>query len=183
MSKRVLGPEDAELWRCIVRHVQPFPGKAIPEPVDAVFLPVSPVLPVRQAAKPPALPESRPESSAAKRGQVADRGAEKRVRRGRLEIAAKLDLHGFYQERAREALEIFLYRSAMDGARVVLIVTGKGRHRRGDAEPEPGVLRTRTPQWLAAPALRSVVAGYASAHAKHGGEGAFYVFLRRPSPE
>lgn len=111
-------------------------------------------------------------------GPIADRGAERRVRRGHIEIAAKLDLHGFDQSGARAALEIFLWRCAGQGARVVLVVTGKGM-RRGRGEPQPGVLRSQTPLWLAAPAMRPIVAGYASAHAKHGGEGAYYVFLRR----
>lgn len=178
MSKRALRPEETELWRRVVRHVAPYPGKAAPEPIGAVFLPASPALPPRQEAPPPIRPAKVP----AQRPIAPDRGGEKRVRRGRLEIAAKLDLHGFHQESARRALEIFLERSAEEGARVVLVVTGKGQ-RRGQGEPQPGVLRTQTPFWLAAPHLRALVAGYASAHAKHGGEGAFYVFLRRQSAD
>ena len=212
MSKRTLRPEEAELWRRVVRHVVPYPGKTAPEPIGAVFLPASPAQPPRAG---PALP-NRPAPAPSPRAAMPDRGGEKRVRRGRLEIAAKLDLHGFFQDGAREALEIFLHRSTEARARVVLVITGKGlRQERfpksvtrfsdenrskltyrpdspgsnepgsglGRGEPQPGVLRTLLPVWLAAPHLRALVAGYAGAHAKHGGEGAFYVFLRRQSAD
>ena len=43
-----------------------------------------------------------------------------------------------------------------------------------------GVLRRNVPRWLAEPELRMIVVGYTSAHARHGGEGAFYVQLRNP---
>lgn len=174
LSKRALRPEEAELWRRVVRHIAPYPGKTAPEPIDAVFLPNSPAQPPRLEAVLPDQPASAPPP----RAGAPDRGGEKRVRRGRLEIAAQLDLHGFYQDGAHQALEIFLRRSAEAGARVVLVITGKGL-RQGRGEPQPSVLRTHLPLWLAAPHLRPLVAGYASAHAKHGGEGAFYVFLRR----
>ncbi len=179
MSPRPLRPDEAELWRRIVRHVAPFPGKVAPEPTASVFLPISPERPARQETK-AKIPKAaaKPAPPAGPRNAPADRGGEKRVRRGHIEIAAKLDLHGLHQDGARHALEIFLRRSAEQGARVVLVVTGKGM-RRGAEAPKPGVLRSQTPLWLAAPQLRPLVAGYACAHAKHGGEGALYVFLRR----
>jgi DNA-nicking Smr family endonuclease len=100
------------------------------------------------------------------------------VRRGSLEIAGALDLHGMTQREAHDALISFLQRMKKQGARVALVVTGKGgRSRSGD--PTPGVLRQRLPEWLAEPTLRPLATGYAQAHRKHGGGGAFYVFVRR----
>jgi DNA-nicking Smr family endonuclease len=43
----------------------------------------------------------------------------------------------------------------------------------------PGVLRRSLPLWLAEPEFSVLVSGYASAHARHGGSGAFYVMLRQ----
>jgi DNA-nicking Smr family endonuclease len=40
------------------------------------------------------------------------------------------------------------------------------------------VLKRRLPDWLAAPGLRSLVAGVSPAERRHGGEGAFYVALK-----
>jgi DNA-nicking Smr family endonuclease len=99
-------------------------------------------------------------------------GRKRRIVRGRDEIAARLDLHGMDQDRARAALIGFLQRAQADGARAVLVITGKG-------VSGQGVLRRRAPEWLADPALRTVVAGLSSADARHGGEGALYVALKR----
>ena len=76
------------------------------------------------------------------------------------------------QDRARTALEAFLRRACDDGWRLVLVITGKGLS--GD-----GILKRRTPEWLAEPAIRALVAGVSDAHRRHGGKGALYVTLRR----
>ena len=78
------------------------------------------------------------------------------------------------QDRARAAVTAFLLREHASGARAVLVITGRGK-------VGGGVLRRRLPDWLAEPPLRAVVAGLAVAHRRHGGEGAFYVALKRYS--
>ncbi|HKR87801.1 MAG TPA: Smr/MutS family protein, partial [Phenylobacterium sp.] len=95
-----------------------------------------------------------------------------RIARERDEIAARLDLHGYDQDRARAVLESFLHRAWDEGFRAVLVITGKGLQ--GD-----GILRRRTPEWLAAPHLAKIVAGVSEAHRRHGGAGALYVALKR----
>ncbi len=70
-------------------------------------------------------------------------------------------------------------RAQADGARLVLIVTGKGTEKSGDVERERGVLRRQVPLWLALPNFRALVVGFAEAHVAHGGAGALYVRLRR----
>lgn len=102
----------------------------------------------------------------------ADRGREKRVRRGKLDIAATFDLHGHTQASAARALPAFLMAQQADGARCVLVITGKGREGQG-------VLRRNFLIWLESDEARALVSGYAESHPKHGGSGAFYVFLRR----
>jgi DNA-nicking Smr family endonuclease len=69
-------------------------------------------------------------------------------------------------------LERFIRQSWNEGYRAVLVITGKGLL--GD-----GVLRRLTPEWLAAPRLRDIVAGISESHRRHGGEGALYVALKR----
>jgi DNA-nicking Smr family endonuclease len=95
--------------------------------------------------------------------------AEAHLRRGRLEPEARIDLHGFTQDSAYRALLNFLVRAQADGAKLVLVITGKG-----------GVLRAQLPLWLGQPDLRPLVAGMKEAHARHGGGGAYYVLLRKP---
>ena len=104
--------------------------------------------------------------------QDIEPGRKRRLTRERDPIDLTLDLHGLDQDRARSVLIAFLRRSQNEGVRAVLVITGKGWL--GD-----GVLRRRTPEWLAAPELRSVVAGVSEAHKRHGGQGALYVALKR----
>jgi DNA-nicking Smr family endonuclease len=76
---------------------------------------------------------------------------------------------------------------------MVLIITGKGGVRplapklrssreaggEGSDPVSRGVLRRSVPLWLDEPELRAIVVGYAAAGARHGGDGALYVRLRR----
>jgi DNA-nicking Smr family endonuclease len=89
-------------------------------------------------------------------------------------IDARLDLHGMTQAEAHAALAHFLRRVQRNGARLVLIITGKGA-----GAGERGVLRRQVPLWLGLPDLRDAVVGFEEAHTAHGGEGALYVRLRR----
>jgi DNA-nicking Smr family endonuclease len=94
--------------------------------------------------------------------------AEAHLRRGRMEPEARLDLHGFTQENGYRALIRFLVRAQSEDKRLLLVITGKG-----------GTLRAQLPFWLGQEELRPLVAGASEAHIKHGGAGAFYVFLKR----
>ncbi len=103
-----------------------------------------------------------------------------RVARGRDAIDARIDLHGMTQREAHGELLSFLRHAQADGARVVLIVTGKGaRPDTGGGSSERGVLRRQVPMWLALPEFRLLVVAFEEAHAGHGGQGALYVRLRR----
>lgn len=110
-----------------------------------------------------------------------DRRAHRRMVRGKLEPEARLDLHGMTLERAHGTLNNFLRRASAGGLRVVLVITGKGRRARDDG-PIPvreGLLRHEVPQWLASPGMAGIVLQVSAAHRRHGGEGAYYVVLRR----
>jgi DNA-nicking Smr family endonuclease len=43
-----------------------------------------------------------------------------------------------------------------------------------------GVLKQMVPRWLKEPELAALIAAVRPAHTKHGGEGALYVYLRKP---
>lgn len=104
-----------------------------------------------------------------------------KMKRGRLMPEGKLDLHGKTMAQAHPQLNNFILNAYADGKRLVLVVTGKGKHR---DEPGPipvpyGVLKHQVPQWLMMAPLRSAVLQVSEAHLKHGGGGAYYVYLRR----
>ncbi len=112
---------------------------------------------------------------------VMDRKTHREMVRGKLEPEARIDLHGMTLAQAHPALIRFLLNAQDRGYRLVLVITGKGK--RGlDEGPIPqrqGVLRHQVPQWLRLPPLGAVVMQLGEAHLKHGGSGAYYVYLRR----
>lgn len=117
-----------------------------------------------------------------------DRKKARKIRTGRLEIEARIDLHGLRQAEAHAALKRFLHSCFNRGQQWVLVITGKGlsdaaRHSSGDDTVIPsssgrGVLKQNVPRWLNEPDLRAIVVSYAAAGIQHGGEGALYVHLR-----
>ncbi len=107
-----------------------------------------------------------------------DRRLKQRLARGTEPIDARLDLHGRTQSEAHAALLRFLRRAQADGAKFVLVITGKGA-RADDARGERGVLKRQVPLWLRLPEFRPYVIGFEEAHVGHGGEGALYVRVRR----
>ncbi|MGJ8610385.1 MAG: Smr/MutS family protein [Octadecabacter sp.] len=110
-----------------------------------------------------------------------DRKAFGKLRRGKLKPDARIDLHGMTMAQAHPALTGFILGSASAGHRLVLVITGKGKDR-DDGGPIPtkfGVLRHQVPQWLSMPPLGGLVMQVSQSHIRHGGQGAYYVYLRR----
>lgn len=110
----------------------------------------------------------------------------RRIAKGHVPIEATIDLHGMIQRDAHAALRAFITRCCARGYRHVLVITGKGsRHRREEDKQwweqadEPGVLRRQVPVWLRQSDLRAYVLGIDHAHQTHGGDGAFYVRLKK----
>lgn len=111
----------------------------------------------------------------------------KHLSRGRIDVEARLDLHGLRQDEAHARLRHFLFDCHARALKTVLVITGKGRIDDDRSTPfsetldrhPRGVLRRNVPQWLTEPDLRGIVVSFTSAAIKHGGDGAFYVQLRR----
>ena len=104
-----------------------------------------------------------------------------KMKRGKLVPEGRIDLHGMTLDQAHPALNRFIMTSFSRGLRLVLVITGKGS-REDPYDPMPrrrGVLKTQVPLWLKLPPLAQVVLQVTPAHIRHGGEGAYYVYLRR----
>ncbi len=105
------------------------------------------------------------------------RKEKQKLAKGRTSVDARIDLHGMTQAEAYGALRRLLHRSQANGAKFVLVITGKGLP--NASRRERGVLRRHVPMWLALPEFRRYVLGFDVADAGHGGEGALYVRLRK----
>ena len=110
-----------------------------------------------------------------------DRKRFTQMKRGKMRPEARIDLHGLTLAHAHPVLMRFILESVAEGRRLVLVITGKGRTRQNDGPiPERhGVLRHQVPHWLHTPPLKAHVLQISEAHVKHGGLGAYYVYLRR----
>ena len=131
-----------------------------------------------------------PKAKAAPRtGEGLDGATRERLKRGQLDPDARLDLHGFTESAAHHALLLFLKTAQTRGAKLVLVVTGKGARAAAPDEPfhmavdkpSRGVLKTAVPRWLKEPGFSLFVAGSQDAHRRHGGSGALYIYLRKAS--
>jgi len=169
--------DDKLLWAYITRDVKPLrnrdgkPAKKEPragkKPRTAKTYTEKPVVP-----------------GPAPRGREVDGRTDERLRRGRMKIDARLDLHGMTQARAQQQLVSFVLDAYGRGCRCLLVVTGKGGKPRNPQEedwstPVTGILRQRVPEWLELPPLQNIVLKVQTAQPQHGGSGALYVLLRR----
>lgn len=178
---------DWHLWLEVSQTVVPLrpqrpPGALVNLDSEPLPIPVPPV------PKPHRLfPAMAPYQSDGRPGRKTPRAGiepnlKQRLQRGREEIDGTIDLHGMRQVEAHAALTRFIHARSARGDRTLLVITGKGLKKLGDDAAvivERGVLRAMLPVWLSEPNLAPLVAGWDTAAQGHGGDGAFYVRLRR----
>jgi len=186
-------PHDFHLWTVVAATVDPLRRKGLlklgtgplPMPVEEAPQPsaATPAPPKRQAPRKAFLPPYQaPLPSAPTPVKAVEPSIHKKLSRGRIEIDGTIDLHGMTQNEARGALHRYLQARWSRGDRTVLVITGKGLKSDNDyvaAMSERGILRTMLPIWLSEPSLAPLVSGWSTAARGHGGEGAWYVRLRR----
>lgn len=193
--QRTLRPEEIELWNRLVEKASPLhpsrPAKSAAAAVNqskTLAPPQYPPVPnfrLGEAARPSQpFHDFAPSISEQLAGKplAIDRRRFAKLKKGRLNPEARIDLHGLTIAQAHPALTRFILESVSDGLRLVLVITGKGKSR-PDNDPIPqrhGVLRHQVPHWLHTPPLRAHVLQVTEAHLRHGGQGAYYVYLRRP---
>ena len=191
---RGLTGEDLEVWRQVVSRVERTKPIITVKPV---------VKPVVRAKK---VPDTVPSTPMLRPFKVGERAVEKQVQqppafhnaphrtspnmdrknfqrlvKGQLEIDGTLDLHGMTADQAKVRLQAYVNQSHAMGCRLILVITGKGKHKGYDEfrRPVNGVLRQSLPDWLRGPTLANKVLQVSQAQPKHGGTGAYYVYLRR----
>lgn len=197
--RRALSEEERRLWQKVAESVEPLwrsrraagkpsnPATEAPPTVEAVVdAPASE--PAPSPSKPPkaASPVAKQPKPAPPALAPIDGKTRRRIARGAIVLEERIDLHGLTQADAYSALRSFIAGARARGAKLVLVITGKGRGPSAEADhhrfsvDERGVLRRLVPQWLSLPDMREYVVGFEEAHIAHGGAGAIYVRLRSP---
>ncbi|MGB3314160.1 MAG: Smr/MutS family protein [Albidovulum sp.] len=190
--RRPLSPEERELWTRVAASARPMrttPAKSAeaeanpppkkPHPAPSSFH-------IGQSARSLTAPHDlvpASEDRLAAQPLRMNRRTHQQMQRGKLKPEGRIDLHGMTVAEAHPELVRFLMNAQSAGKRMVLVITGKGKGKvKDDHGPIPqriGVLRHQLPHWLGQPPLSNVVLQVAPAHLKHGGGGAFYIYLRR----
>ncbi|MDR2858143.1 MAG: Smr/MutS family protein [Novosphingobium sp.] len=193
---RKLSAEEAALWARVAKTVAPLAGKApFRPPADSgeesdrrdagVERQAPAVTPPQKRAKPAALPH-RPAAAPLPRAREErgsldrhglDAGWERRLTRGLAPPDFTLDLHGATLDAAHARLDHGLTLALAQGARLVLLITG--RDRPGSDRGARGVIRRKFMDWLAAGPHASRIAAIRPAHPRHGGAGAVYILFKR----
>lgn len=193
MTRRKLRADEQELWQQVAKTTRPLSPiqkssaavstvKKKPIQVQDPFRPKPFQLGSKANSRVPAFdlkPDLR--QSVAARPVQMDHKSFKNMKRGKLSPEGKIDLHGMTLAQAHPALIRFITGSFAEGKRLVLVITGKGK-KSEDTGPIPqqkGVLRHQVPQWLRMAPIGPMILQVSEAHLKHGGGGAYYVYLRR----
>jgi DNA-nicking Smr family endonuclease len=159
---------DSALWQQAMHDVAPLAPRPAPPKARSAER-AKPL--ARQAAPPPPAFHDLPPLTLDRSAGI-DKASALRLKRGKLAIEARLDLHGMTQDEAHGALAGFIRTARAGGKRCVLVITGRGA-------VGGGVLRAAVPRWLAEPEFRPHLLAIATAQPQDGGAGALYVMLRR----
>ncbi len=110
-----------------------------------------------------------------------DAGWDRKLAQGLVSPDFTIDLHGASLDAAHVRLEHMLALAVAQGARVVLLITGKARpgDGAGGRGERRGAIRAKFSDWLAHGQHASRIAAIRPAHPRHGGAGAVYLVLRR----
>lgn len=165
MSRRKITDEERKLFAEAFKETRPHkPAKSVAKPAPKLALQV---------------PQ--------KHTGGLDGNTAERLRKGALDPDARIDLHGLTEAAAHRALLSFLRGARKNGARLVLVITGKGARQPDPHEPfdlelesrARGVLKSMVPRWLREPDFAELIADHRGAHIRHGGSGALYVYLKK----
>ena len=195
MSRRRVKPDELDLWNQVAQTttrllppkrapIADVPAANKPKPMKPQARPIEPFALGSGASVGremrdvmPALPD-RLRSAPVK----MDAKSYKVMQRGKIKPEGRIDLHGMTVAQAHPALISFILSAQGSGKRLVLVITGKGgkRDELGSFAPQRmGALKRQVPHWLTMTPCNSCVLQVTEAHIRHGGSGAYYVYLRR----
>jgi len=187
-KKPPLSEHDTLVWQKVTETIKPLDDRArAPD--------IPPRRMVRDLRENRALPSAWHSRPAPEPTPKLDRKMRRQLSTGRMDVDRSIDLHGMTQDQAFSRLCATIEGAVRRGDKAVLVVTGKCGRRyaqtdvtpaayrtRDDFEQFGGVLKRMLPLWLGGPELKPFIQSYGPAAKEHGGDGAFYVILRKRVP-
>ncbi len=100
----------------------------------------------------------------------------------------EIDLHGYTLDKANQEIKNFILNCFNEGINKLRVVTGKGLHSQNIKDPyiskDLGILKYSVPEYIKNDhELMSIISNFQQARIEEGGEGAFYIFLKKKSNE
>ena len=95
-----------------------------------------------------------------------------------------IDLHGYTLDEANKTIEDFINKAFSENINKLIIVTGKGLHSANEEDPyvskDLGILKYSVPEFITNnSSLMNMINEITDAKVEDGGEGAFYIFLKK----
>jgi DNA-nicking Smr family endonuclease len=176
MSKnrpRTPNATEQQLWETATKGITPITARTVakitPQPTGKRERPKGDTTGriILETLKPITTPKPRDPSS-----YQLDNTLNRKLVQGDLPIDGKIDLHGLTLHQAHARFMAFFHQKQKAGARLLLIVTGKG-------PSGEGVIRKNLPLWCDDHTTSPHILKTTAAAAHHGGSGATYILLRR----
>ena len=101
-----------------------------------------------------------------------DKNTAERFKKGKMQLEAVIDLHGYKADEAYNSYLAFINKSFQHNKRMLLVITGKGVDGKG-------VIKQSLPDWSNLAEIRNKILAISPAMPKDGGSGAYYILLRR----
>ena len=108
----------------------------------------------------------------------------KKLRKGKILINKKIDFHGYSLEEAKELFLSTIINCFIKNYRCILFITGKGLNKKITNTPRDnklyyGKIRNEFLNWVSLKEVQSKILNVQQANSEHGGDGAFFVYLRK----
>ena len=116
--------------------------------------------------------------------QIESIPVEKKIKKGKILISKKIDLHGYSVNQARKKFFNEIEKCFYSNKRCILFITGKGSVKKENDHPQDtmlyyGKIRNNFLNWVNHNTVQSKILNVQQANTKTGGDGAFYVYLRK----
>ena len=108
-----------------------------------------------------------------------ERNKLRRIKNGKMIIEGTLDLHGFSLKEAERRLRLYVGDALRQKKKLLLIITGKGSNSKPNIHGKTLTIKSELKNWLSDSFYSDKVQYISKALDRHGGEGAYYFFLKK----